>query len=350
MAIAGWDGLAPAQATDRQSGSFELTNGKPASPSGSRYSVRFRNPADPGGKPYSVERIRVRLPAGAVIDTSVPRRCDATDAELIAQGESACPRRSRVGGGRLVTDTGSTSGFPPRFVRNEVDLFNDEDELIGLADATNVPPIPPFDRVVVRSPIRRQGNVTTTTTDYPAFPGQPPPDNFLAVRSLHLSGSRIVHDGRSYLTTPPTCPASGRWITTLVFAYRDGVTQTERSASPCTPAATCRGRDATVVGTRGDDRLIGTPRTDVIVARRGEDAVLGRAGRDVVCAGRGDDRVRGGRAGDRINGRRGGDDLRGNAGRDRLRGGRGRDELRGGRHRDRCRGGVGRDRRRSCEQ
>jgi Ca2+-binding RTX toxin-like protein len=119
----------------------------------------------------------------------------------------------------------------------------------------------------------------------------------------------------------------------------------------------CRGKRATLVGTRGHDRgrrkLVGTRGRDVIVSGRGKDVILGRGGNDIVCAGAGADRVQGGRGRDALYGRGGRDLLRGNAGRDRLWGrrgpdrlfgGAGGDRLFGGRAADRLRGKRGRDR------
>ena len=81
--------------------------------------------------------------------------------------------------------------------------------------------------------------------------------------------------------------------------------------------ARCRGREATIAGTRRGNVLEGTPGADVITGRGGDDVISGLRGNDVAC---------------------------GNAGRDRLRGGPGDDELYGGHGRDSVRGGAGRDR------
>ena len=59
------------------------------------------------------------------------------------------------------------------------------------------------------------------------------------------------------------------------------------------PAARCGGKQATIVGTAGRDRLRGTRGADVIVALGGNDRVVGRGGRDVICGGRGRDRALG---------------------------------------------------------
>jgi Ca2+-binding RTX toxin-like protein len=99
-------------------------------------------------------------------------------------------------------------------------------------------------------------------------------------------------------------------------------------------AGSCGGRQVTLRGTRGRDRLAGTPGRDVISAGAGNDSVNARGGNDTICGGPGSDRIKGAVGADR---------LLGGPGPDRLHGGRGRDRLRGGPGRDRCRPGRGRD-------
>jgi uncharacterized repeat protein (TIGR01451 family) len=108
---------------------------------------------------------------------------------------------------------------------------------------------------------------------------------------------------------------------------------------PAPPPPTCGGREATIVGTDGNDVLTGTDKRDVIVALRGDDQVRALGGRDLVCGFGGSDRLKG---------QADGDELRGGGGDDRLGGGAGDDLLRGGTGRDRCRGGPGADVKRSC--
>jgi len=221
-------GPAIAQATDRQTGSLRFTTSEPGAPTGNELAADWRNPTDPDGKPFSVARLVIRLHPGTVIDTSVQEQCKASDAQLQAQGAQACPAASRVGGGTIVSDTGSSGGFP-RFNENRIDNFNNEGELIGVADATNLPPAPGIGRVVSRSKI----SGTSTTIEFPAFPGNPPPDNFTAIKTLRTSAPAFVRGDRTGLRTPPTCPDSGHWTNTLIFTYRDGVSQTVESHSPC---------------------------------------------------------------------------------------------------------------------
>lgn len=95
----------------------------------------------------------------------------------------------------------------------------------------------------------------------------------------------------------------------------------------------CDGERATIVGTRGRDRLRGTKGPDVIVAGGGDDRVVASGGADIVCGGPGADRLLGNKGDDRLLG--GGDRLSNDpsgtylAG-DRLDGGEGDDYLDGG--------------------
>lgn len=74
-------------------------------------------------------------------------------------------------------------------------------------------------------------------------------------------------------------------------------------AAPAAAAApTCRGLEATIVGTPRADTITGTDRRDVIVAGAGNDRIKGGGGHDVICAGEGADEVYGGDGDDRLYG------------------------------------------------
>ena len=75
--------------------------------------------------------------------------------------------------------------------------------------------------------------------------------------------------------------------------------------------ARCGGDRATIVGTRGDDRLVGTGRADVIAGLGGNDVILSRGGWDTVCGGPGDDVIVGGWGGDYAKGHGGNDQIYG---------------------------------------
>lgn len=135
--------------------------------------------------------------------------------------------------------------------------------------------------------------------------------------------------------------------------------QTTTQVTKAAVVASCRGIQAGIVGTPGNDALVGTAGPDVFVALGGADSISGGGGRDLICAGGGNDRVSSGSAADRVFGGAGGDVLigrggpdllAGNRGNDILKGSRGNDRLRGGRGFDRCFGGPGFDVERSCER
>jgi Ca2+-binding RTX toxin-like protein len=85
----------------------------------------------------------------------------------------------------------------------------------------------------------------------------------------------------------------------------------------------CHGRRATIVGTKGKDRIRGTRRADVIVAKGGNDRISGRGGKDVICAGDGNDIVMGDGGADGLDGGQGSDVLSGGPGDDFIGGGTG---------------------------
>jgi hypothetical protein len=92
-------------------------------------------------------------------DTSVPKRCTASDLQLAIVGSAACPPGSRLGGGTSVT------AFAGRFKsRLRLDVFNNANEQIILARS-------PLLATVARGRIGRDGSVTfASPTCFPALP------------------------------------------------------------------------------------------------------------------------------------------------------------------------------------
>ena len=142
---------------------------------------------------------------------------------------------------------------------------------------------------------------------------------------------RADSSGTATVTVQPTSPADCKnraWRNYGFPNQRQCVLFVKFGGLPETAA--CAGQKATIVGTRGADKLRGTKGDDVIVTGGGDDRVLGLRGDDLVCGGAGADLIRAG----------GGDDT--------LRGGPGVDELRGGHGSNRCRGGGGSDSKHHC--
>jgi hypothetical protein len=89
----------------------------------------------------------------------------------------------------------------------------------------------------------------------------------------------------------------------------------------------CLGQRATIVGTKGKDKLRGTSGPDVISGKRGNDTIIGLAGNDLLCGDKGTDRIKGGGGNDSARGGNGSDTISGSDGDDTLRGGSGPDNL-----------------------
>jgi hypothetical protein len=242
-------GAAPAaQAQSRQTFSGTFTTDRPGASSGTRLAIDYFDPDRPGGKPYSVAEVVQTFHQGTRIDTSVPPRCSAGDGELVAEGESACPPETVVGGGRIDVDSGAAVGSTPRVIENRVVFFNAEDELILFTESTNAgdPPIRTATRVKVEG--------GTTTAMVPPAPGAPPPDPFLAIKTVRVELKTVTVGGRPFIRTPSSCPDGGVWTNSARFTYRDDVQQLVESRSPCRRVGTGRDRRKPRIGVRGVPR------------------------------------------------------------------------------------------------
>ncbi|HMC07602.1 MAG TPA: hypothetical protein VKG89_09455 [Solirubrobacterales bacterium] len=196
----------------------------PAESSGLRLRIDYMNPDDPNGKPVAVRRVVQTLARGARFDTAAPRRCTASDADLMAEGPGACPDRSVVGGGYLTVDTGTPG--PDRFLAEDVTAINSDHELIFLTRDRQTGAY-----LSSRFEIHRRRVVANT----PPLPGTPPDGG--AIDKVHVN-IKPVASTRSgtrhlYVRTPGRCPASGRWTNRIRFTYADGVTQAVTSHPRC---------------------------------------------------------------------------------------------------------------------
>jgi len=73
--------------------------------------------------------------------------------------------------------------------------------------------------------------------------GQPPsgcPSDQARLLRSEIVLPPYTRNGRAYFTTPPACPPSGRWRSTITLTYGDGVSSTVHPEQPCAPT-----RDAT---------------------------------------------------------------------------------------------------------
>ena len=204
----------------RQSARAKFTTALPHHATGLRLKIDYVNPEDESAKPPAVRRVETILARGSRIDTSVPELCEASDAQLMAQGESACPDGSQVGDGVLTIDSGFPG--PGRFVTADVLFLNNTDELIFLSTVRGTGA-----RVVTRASVGQR----STTSEAPMLPGTPPDGG--AIDTVRVRLRSIEKAGDAYITTPKNCPEGGRWVNRIRFTYADDVSQAVRSRNGC---------------------------------------------------------------------------------------------------------------------
>ena len=218
----------------------ELTTTHPGTATGLRYRSTIRPAAD--GQPPALRRLVVGLPAGARVDTGVPGRCTASDQELRMRGDGICPPDSLVGTGSA--EIAVVGLGRQRFV---VRAFNDDgqqNQTVKQGEMVSA---------VVRGVFTDEGldaRIPTCITG-----GQPPegcPFDQARLVQSELVVPPLVVAGRSYFTTPETCPPSRRWRSSIVMTYADGVTERLVTEQPCSPkpaeARDCRSRRRVAFG------------------------------------------------------------------------------------------------------
>jgi hypothetical protein len=205
----------------------QFTTTQPGAPAGFNFTGTYHAAGDPAGDPPYMRRMISYSPRGLRFDTSVPARCSASDIELAISGAAACPAGSRLDAGTTTTKFLGT--FQSAV---DVEFFNNTNEQILVVRS-------PVVSTVARGRIRPDGS--TEFASPTCFPSIQPPgcpvDSVLQLQSTisvppyTRSSHGVV---RSYLTTPPTCPAAGRWQTPIRLWWADGSVDTVVTEQPCT--------------------------------------------------------------------------------------------------------------------
>jgi hypothetical protein len=233
LAAALWPAGAPGQPATgpHETVDQSFTTTRPNAPTGARWSGAYHAANDPKGNPPFLRRMIFYPPPGMRIDTSVPDRCAATDAELSVEGPDACPPGSLLG-------SGTTEGlfFVPfdhdvvfDHFRHHLDVLNNAGEQILLVHSEGY--------TVVRGRVRPDGSIEyNPTTCFPAPPAGPCADDYILQLKSSNAIPPYVRRGRSYMTTPPACPAAGHWQTVIKFWWSDGSIDRVASDQPCARA------------------------------------------------------------------------------------------------------------------
>jgi hypothetical protein len=208
---------AAAYASSQFTSTFELAYlpSKPASSGGIETFMTWSDPGEPGGKPKRITRIQFHFNPGTKINTRALRQCKASDTDVRIQGARACPKASRLGFATSKVTTGVT---PPD--QTQITFLNAPKQIIVLVRVEG------RTLAVYRDDIK--GRVVTVNL------GLPSGLSLLELRATikpHVKGRGKKR--RVYFRTPPVCPPSGEWTTTVVFTYIDGSREELADGSPC---------------------------------------------------------------------------------------------------------------------
>jgi hypothetical protein len=219
---------APASAEPGRLADFglRLSSTAPGTPTGTTVHILLHRENDPDAKPSPLRTAVLKLPDGLRFDSTAVPICTATDDELRALGSDACPEETKL----TVGEFSAILGFGPPFdpLKGDDHVFNGDNQLIEVITAPDASASPAFDRLTIDG--------STLTAHPPKAPGGPP-DGESSVRSLDFEIPVRAADGKSLITTPPACPASGRWTTSATFGFADGSRDTVASVTPCKQAA-----------------------------------------------------------------------------------------------------------------
>ena len=210
---------APGHATEM---SLRFASQQPGTSTAMTLHIRYTKAGDPKAKPSPIRDIRIDAPSGTTFHSLRIPACRASDSEVRARGTSACPENSRIGNGTVVVVTGFGKPFDP--FASPTPVFNDGRGWLEISQTPTAPATIAVTRLRVTGS-RIAGSVA------PAPGG--PPDNETAVSTADISFPAST----GYITTPPTCPASGRWSTTGRFKFADGTLALARGYTPCIPPA-----------------------------------------------------------------------------------------------------------------
>ena len=199
---------------------FQFSSQKPATGTGVTLHIRYtKTGGGPNDKPSPIRQFQLDAPAGTAFRTAKVPQCGASDAEVMLQGPAACPSESRVANGTVTVVTGFGPPFDP-FV-SPTPVYNDGK---GWLEISQTPSSPAVTIAVTRLTV----SGSRVSGPIGASPGGPP-DGQSAVSAVDLSFPAST----GYITTPPTCPASGKWVATGTFGFADGTTQVVTGETPC---------------------------------------------------------------------------------------------------------------------
>lgn len=208
---------AVAGSTPRADFSFDLSTRKPGARAAIHLQILYKG-GTPEAKPSPIRRIVILAPRGMRFDSRALPACQASDDELRAQGDAACPAASALGGGVLTGMTGFGPPFDP--VATDVTVYNTATGNVELVKEQS------SGRTLATDRFKIEGR--TWSASPPSTPGGPP-DGETAVRRIDFKYAPKA----AWALAPRRCPRDRRWRSTGIFTYQDGVTATVDDVTPC---------------------------------------------------------------------------------------------------------------------
>jgi hypothetical protein len=227
-------GVVPAMASPgsgpREDIDQSFTTTAVGTPTGLDYTSHYHAAGDASQPPPPMRKMVFYAPPGFRFDTNVPEKCTASDAELAFQGPAACPAGSKIG-------DGTTEGlfyYPFTDVlfdhfKHNLYIFNNTNEQILLVESEGY--------TVQRGIVHPDNSIEfNPTTCFPASPTGECPDEYIIQLGSTTKTPALTNSRGSYATTPPTCPRTKVWSSTVSFWWSDGSKDDVVTTQPCKPA------------------------------------------------------------------------------------------------------------------
>jgi hypothetical protein len=224
ITTAGLAASAAQAASEKLVADLQLTSHKPGTPSGGTLHLVWPSNG-PGGKPKPEVKGVFNLPAGSKIDESAVPACTASDTELEVEGSAACPSGSAIGPGEVSLLTGLGPPVDPILLDDQ--WFHGPGQIFAIFTPRGAPrPIVAVNRVQIEG---------ASFVARPSLPAGYPPGTKTVPKQSDQTIDTMVNGGHAFITTPPTCPASRKWIAHSEVTYDDGSIEKATSVTPCEP-------------------------------------------------------------------------------------------------------------------
>jgi hypothetical protein len=222
MALAMLAGAGTAVAKEKLVADLKLTSHRPNTPTGGTLHLVWPGNA-PDGRPKPEAKGVFVLPKGSRINEAAIPTCTASDEQLKAEGGSACPAGSDVGPGQVSFMSGLGAPVDPFLLDNE--WYHGPHQIFGLFTPHGEPaPTLVVNRVKI---------VGASFVAAPKLPPGFPPTTKTVPKQSDQRINKLVTSAGAFITTPPTCPRSHKWIAHATVTYDDGSVDRATSVTRC---------------------------------------------------------------------------------------------------------------------